>query len=302
MLRAMFQFLRVTSLFLFCCCALHAAAEEPAPASSSASTETVDPDVLRKVRKLIRGTLSEDNAERDKSWTDIRDMGNLITPGLLEIARDKATPQPMLRSILIALGDSKDPRSGPALLELLASNDVNIRKGAARALGDSGYKSGVIQLEAMGSNPKEDDEVRLFAAASAAKLGSAPALEHLKTLMKSPQPEIRSRAVFALGKFGGIAQVDAVAAALKDADVSVREDAVEALHRIKNRKAQGALIDAISDADFHVRNAAMQALRDTTHQKFENEAKAWQDWWAKHKDDAEPAPQMKIKKFEKNEF
>lgn len=302
MFRAMLRCRYLPILLLSCACALNAAAEERAPETRGASSEPVDPEVLRKVRKLIRGTLSEDAAEREKSWTGIRDMGNLITPGLLEIARNKETPPAMLRSILIALGDSKDPRSGPALIELLDSSDANQRKGAARALGDSGFKAGVSKLEALAANPKEDEEVRLFAASSAAKLGSASALENLKGLMKSDKPEIRSRAVFALGKFGGASAAGAVATALKDADVSVREDAVEALRRIKNRKAQGALIDATADADFHVRNAAMQALRDATQQKFENDPKQWLDWWAKHKDDAEPAETMKIKKFDKNEF
>src|SRR5579862_1061163 len=82
-----------------------------------------DPDVLRKVKKLIQGTLSSDEAEREKAWNQLRDMGNLAVPGLIGVFRQKSTTPAEVGSILIALGDSKDPRAGPALLELLTSSD-----------------------------------------------------------------------------------------------------------------------------------------------------------------------------------
>src|SRR5260221_13977748 len=100
-------------------------APEPKPAEAE-----VDPDVLRKVRKLIRGTLAEDSAEREKAWNGLKNMGNLAVPGLLGLYRQKDTTVEMVRSILIALGDSKDPRAGPALVELLGNKEPSIRRDA----------------------------------------------------------------------------------------------------------------------------------------------------------------------------
>ena len=257
------------------------------------SEEPIDPDVLRKVRKLVKGTLAEDVKEREKAWNDIREMGNLVTPGLVELCKLKETTPAMSQSILIALGDSKDPRAGPALADLLKSSEAFIRKGAARAMGDCQYKAGLPQLESAALNEKEDEDVRLFTAVAGAKLGSDKALGVLNALTKSEKSEIRSRAVFALGKYGGIARVAVIESALGDADDSVREDAVEALRLLKEKPAWAGLIKATSDANFRIRGTAMDALRELTKQKIDNEPKLWQEWWEKHKDDSESPPESK---------
>jgi HEAT repeat protein len=246
--------------------------------------EEIDPDVLRKVRKLINGTISADTAEHEAAWKGLKDMGNLAVPGLLGLYRQKETTPEMIRSILIALGDSKDPRAGPALLEVLASKDAMVRRDAARAIGDSNYKPGVKPLEKVATDPKEEEEVRLFAAVGAAKIGSETALQVLESLMETKRPENRSRAVFALGKYGGLPQLTVISKALADSDQSVREDAVEALRLMgKNQKqAWGFLVKATEDEDYKVRNNAMDALRELTDQKFE-QPKQWQEWWPKAK-------------------
>src|SRR5205823_1603167 len=109
----------VLALFVF-------AAFFGAAAAAGESEEPIDPDVLRKVRKLVKGTLAEDTKEREKAWNDIREMGNLVTPGLVELCKLKETTPAMSQSILIALGDSKDPRAGPALADLLKSPEAFI--------------------------------------------------------------------------------------------------------------------------------------------------------------------------------
>src|SRR6185503_14140973 len=127
------------------------------------------------------------------------------------------TPE-MMRSILIALGESKDLRAGPALVEILNADDPLVRQDAARAIGDSRYKAGAPALEKLAADSKQNEDVRLYAAIAGAKLESAACLDVLKTLLASERPELRSRAVFALGKHGGIKQIDVIAKALEDKD------------------------------------------------------------------------------------
>ena len=268
--------------------------------AAAESDEPLDPDVLRKVRKLVKGTLAEDSKEREKAWNEIRDMGNLVTPGLLELCKQNDTTPAMSQSILIALGDSKDPRAGPALVDLMKSSEPHVRKGAARAMGDCRFKAGLPVLESTAENEKEDEEVRLFAAVAGAKMNSAKAIGALLSLVKSPTPQVRSRAVFALGKYGGIAQAGAIEKVLDDADDSVREDAVEALRLLAEKPAWPGLIKAAHDANFRIRGSAMDALRQLTKQKFDNDPKLWQEWWEKHKDDP-AAKSAKDKKREKQE-
>jgi HEAT repeat protein len=243
--------------------------------------EEIDPDVLRKVRKLVQATLSTEEAEREKGWKGLRDMGNLAVPGLLALYRQKLATPEMMNSIVIALGDCRDARSGPALLEILASDHKSLRRDAARAIGESNYKAGKPALEKVAQDAQEDEDVRLYAAIAGAKLGSDECLKILEVLYGSQRPEVRSRVIFALGKYGGVARIPVVEKALGDNDSSVREDAVEALRLIDKKDAWGPLVKATADQEYKVRNAAMDALRQLTKKKIENDPKAWQDWWAK---------------------
>jgi HEAT repeat protein len=240
-------------------------ATEPPRAESDAPEQ--DPDVLRKIRKLIRNTLSQDVEDREKAWKELRDMGNLAVPGLLELYRRKETTPEMVRSILIALGDTKDPRAGPALVEVLGSPDPLVRRDAARAIGDSNYKAGLPALKKRFADAQEPEEVRLFAATAAAKLGSPEALETLRELAAAQAPATRTRAVFALGKYGGAAQLKLVAAALGDPEATVRADAVEALRLIGGPEAAAAVLRALTDADHQIRGRALDALKSLTNRK-----------------------------------
>ena len=259
-------------------------AAEPDPAPVPATAESVDPDVLRKVRKLVKGTLSEIEGERETAWKGLKDMGNLAVPGLLGLYHQKETTPEMVRSILIAFGDSKDMRAGPALVEMLESKEPSIRRDAARSLGESGYPAGRKALEKVAGNEKEDEEVRLFAAVAAAKLGGESGLAVLAALLKSAKPEIRSRAVFGLGKHGGVAQVPVIESALGDSERDVREDAIGALRALGKKECWGPLVKATADNDYKIRSAAMDALQELTKAHVDNTPKAWQEWWAKQGD------------------
>jgi len=263
---------------------LHAA-EPPAVAESAdkpaSSKDAVDPEVLSKVRKLITDTLSTDQAVREAAWNGLKNMGNLGLPGLVALCRQKETTPEMLRSVLIALGDTKDPRAAPALTEQLSSKDARIRRDAARALGDCGCRDAAPALDKLAGDAAEEEDVRLFAATAGARLASAQALKILVELARSPRAETRSRAVFALGKYGGVEQAAIAAKALDDTDRDVREDAVAALRLLQKKEAWGPLVQATADSDFKVRNAAMDALRELTGQQIGNDPAAWKAWWAK---------------------
>jgi HEAT repeat protein len=166
-------------------------------------------------------------------------------------------------------------------VELLTSSEKSVRVATARSMGDIEYKGGVPALMKLAQDPKEEEEVRLFSAASAGKMGNADALKVLGELLKSPHPEIRSRAVFWLGKCGAVKEVASIEGVLSDKDQSVREDAVEALRLLKKEAAWPGLLKAVEDEDYKVRNAAMDALKELTGENIDKNPQAWQDWWKK---------------------
>lgn len=236
-------------------------------------------DVLRKVRKLLQGTLSE--TESEAAWKDLRDMGNLAVPGLLELYRQKKATPEMIPNLLLVLGDSKDPRAEPVLLEILNSDDAQTRAQAARAIAEANCKPARPALEKLAVNSNENIDVRLAAAQAGAKFGSGDCLKVLQELALSPRAEVRSRAIYGLGRHGGLEQAATIEKALEDADSSVREDAVEGLRMLGKKEVWGALVKAAGDKDYKVRAAAMDALRQLTRQKIENDPEAWRKWRAK---------------------
>jgi HEAT repeat protein len=295
-------------------------ADDPPP---KAEITQADPEVIAKIRKLIRNTLKEDAGDREKAWKELKEMGNLAVPGLIGVYRGEGCTPEMTMSILIAMGDSKDPRVGPALVEILENKDDNVRITAARAIGDSKSKDPNVlkALKKRYEDAKEPEEVRLHAAVSAAKLGNLESLEALKKLIKAEKPLIRTRAVHALGKYGRQKQIKTIVEALKDTDPGVREDTVEALRLLANNKdahskaKEGqrhteedviiveSLIAQLNDEDYKVRGVVMDALRDITGQKFGNEMKEWQTWWEQDnpKSDKKSEPKDSEKKDGKSE-
>ncbi|MBE7467156.1 MAG: HEAT repeat domain-containing protein [Planctomycetes bacterium] len=251
----------------------------PAPAEAAVTEEPADPDMVRKVKRLIRATLEEEKEARDAAWKELREMGNLIVPGLVALFRAEGTTDDEVRSILIALGDSKDPRSGPALVEVLEHKNPKIRRDAARALGNSKYKAAVPALAKHFDAAGEDEDVRLYAAIAAAQLGSDTGYGALKALMGSEQEAVRTRAVFALGQHGGKARAADVALALKDSSPMVRKDAADILRRMKAETVTGALVEACGDEDYKVRAEIVKALKELTGQSHDT-PEDWKKWWS----------------------
>lgn len=278
--------MKLLAAFLLVSLALPAALHAGEPAGA----EEIDPDVLRKVRKLINGTLSDDAAERETAAAGLKDMGNLAVPGLIALSQKSETNPGMMASIILALGDAKDSRAAPALIKLLEHAEPTARRNAARALGDSGNVAAASALQKVAENEAEKEDVRLFAATSGLRLGNDPSAKVLAKLAASEKPEIRSRAVFNLGKFGGGKERAAIEKAISDPEASVREDGVEALRLLGKPDGLAGLVKATQDGEYKVRNAAMDALRELTEQKIENDPKAWQTWWEKQPKTAdEPA-------------
>jgi len=135
---------------------------------------------------------------------------------------------------------------------------------AAKALGtlDGAPRETVVPalVTALG-HPQSD--VRRAAARSLGQIG-ADSLAGLRGAMQNSDVTIRLTAIEALGWIGA-AGIDDLAAALKDTDARVRLRAAREIGR--NAKSAGstavndALVDATADADLRVRDEAVRALR-----------------------------------------
>jgi hypothetical protein len=257
----------------------------------------VEPEVIRRVGKIIQRTLSKELEERQEAWKQLKDMGNLAVPGLSALYDDRETTPEMKQSILLALGDSQDARAGPALVEILGKPDPAQQIGACRALERCGYKPAVPALQALLARPSAEleEDLRLFAARAAVKLGGLASAQDLIALLTSGNPQIRARAAFALGdalhvhgkpnaesppelaewrKKAGAA----LRGLIRDEHRGVREDAVEALRVLGDGQGLQGLVAYLGDTDYKIRSAAMAYLEELSGESQDNEA-AWTTWW-----------------------
>jgi HEAT repeat protein len=164
----------------------------------------------------------------------------------------------------------RNPKAVPALREMLRHGNTSHGNksqafAAAVALGQMGADAGEVAPALIEALHSTDADVRRAAARSLGQLGKA-AFRSFKeaNVLHDPDPEARREVVEALGWMGPVA-VPALIAALKDKDSSpaVRRAAARALGRLGTaaQSALSALETAASDSQEDVRTAAAKALR-----------------------------------------
>ncbi len=151
-------------------------------------------------------------------------------PALLEMLRNGASPEPYLAATALGQMQPEAAAVAPGLIAALHSSDGDVRRAAARSLGQLGK-------------------------AAFPALGQAKALE-------DPDPEARRLVIEALAWMGPQA-VNPLIAALKDKSAEVRRAAARALGNLgaDAHSALPALEAAVSDPDETVRDAGFKARR-----------------------------------------
>ncbi|MCI0350919.1 MAG: HEAT repeat domain-containing protein, partial [Acidobacteriales bacterium] len=142
--------------------------------------------------------------------------------------------------------------------QLLKSEDSNVRRKAAEALGEIGTEGAVAALiEAL---KDEDSDVRVRSAEVLGRIGGEQAVAALIEDLKSADSSVRWNAALALRGIGGEQAVAALIEDLKSADSDARGKAAMALGRIGGERAVSALIEALKSADSDARGKAAVAL------------------------------------------
>jgi HEAT repeat protein len=126
---------------------------------------------------------------------------------------------------LIAIGS---PAVDP-LIAALASSDRQVRRAAARILGEIGDPAAVAPLIRALRDPYTT--MRTVAGTALVKIG-LPAVEPLIAVLEDADLRVREGAAVSLGKIGDARAVDPLIAMLEDADVRVRSTATDALQRL----------------------------------------------------------------------
>ena len=136
---------------------------------------------------------------------DLIEMGPAAVPTLIEIAADADSGRPGAHEAAVTavrvLGEIRDPRAEPVLIELLRGADnLNVRARAAAALGAVG---GPLALPALCSALGDDEwQVRAQAASSLGALGDRGSVAALSAAVEDESWWVRRNCAEALGELG----------------------------------------------------------------------------------------------------
>jgi len=183
-----------------------------------------------------------------------------------------SSTDPVLRAEACrVLGEHKDKVSAPKVIELLKDEDTDVRKQAARALGNFEDLAAVEPLAAFYAQEQVED-VADAGVKSLIALGDS-SVQPLLGLARAGRVWVRAGAARALGKLKARAAVDQLIWMLDDREPDVRIAAVHALREIGDERGTEALARAVEDEDPDVEGAAEKALSGEGYEEQLDKAK-----------------------------
>ncbi len=162
------------------------------------------------------------------------------------------------RALAKALAAIGPPAANP-LLRLLSSDDSELRRWAAVALGEIGDQKAVDPL--LGMLEDSRSEVRKAASLALGEIGDVRAVPGLVQALANRDLETRRAAAEALGAIGAEGAMDALATAVRDQSELVQLSAIGALGKIGGLPAAAFLRSAAAGPRKAVCEAAIAALK-----------------------------------------
>ncbi len=157
------------------------------------------------------------------------------------------------------LSQMKDPHATPALIVALSDRDIQVRAGAARALGLMRAADAVKEL---GRVVKDDPDPQVTQSAAMALgfISDPAAVEPLVEALKKGAPGTRLSACQALANLKSPAAIPALRETLKDPSPQMRRMALQTLGEIGDPAAIPDIRPLLRDKDFSLQVAAVLSL------------------------------------------
>ena len=144
-------------------------------------------------------------------------------------------------------------------VEKLASEEIEIRKSAAQALGELHSERGTAALiEAVHTDPA----IAVTALQAIGRSGSMAAFDSLVDLLATPDKSVRRAAANTLKALSGPEMSSRLCGLVTSVDPNVREAAVRIIGSLRTPDCEAAVIACCEDADELVRIAALEQLPD----------------------------------------
>jgi len=274
--------------------------------------------INQKVKKAITDLENKKGNIQREAKKDLISWGADSVEPLIAVVRDwEHEPADLRVACVDILGEIKDKRAVPVIIDAANENRMTMKYSAARALGNIGDKRAAPVLIKL-LNDKEW-QVRLYATEALGKIGDISGARPLANLLLAdPNDKVRLAAIEALDKLNARTEYKTVLEAFSDNDPQIRSYAVElsaswtvkeampaimgmlksdrsntvrascahTLGIFANYSAVPALIDALSDDYKDVRIYALDSLKKMSNQNYGSDKEAWSHWFELNKDKA----------------
>ncbi len=186
---------------------------------------------------------------------------------------------------MYAVRSLQDERVDKALLKMLSDKEPEVVAGAARILGERRALEAGAALTKLFEKSKDKDVRRAaIDAVARIRVGDKAWVEELIALSKSDDPEVRNLALTQLGQTTDQTHLERLVGALEDTNWSTRLAALEALEKMRTTESVTAIVNRMGKEEGRLLSEFAQALWRLTGQPFQEDAKAWANWWANSKD------------------
>lgn len=200
---------------------------------------------------------------------------------------------------VFALLAGRDVVEAKKLQKELANKELEVRRAAARVIGERRLKELEPELRKMLEKGRQPEDKRLAIATLGAILkGSDPWLEELAEFARDPDRDVRNAAVEQIGHGKWRPQIEVLAAALDHADWSTRCCAVDALLEMKDKKVVPLLIARMPQDPGRLSKRIAEVLWELTAQPFGEDHVAWSTWWKEAGEKFEIASAAQLAKAE----
>lgn len=174
-------------------------------------------------------------------------------------AKLKSTDASERRQGAELLGQGRNPKGAPALMNALADESPAVRQAAADALGLMTWRPASPKLSQMLLEDKESS-VRQQAAISLSYIMDPAAGPALSKALKDDEPSVRYAALHTISVLKYAPAEEQVADLLASKDANMRRGAIAALGNLKAAKSGAAIVAALADEDRFVKTEAIKAI------------------------------------------
>ena len=176
-----------------------------------------------------------------------------------------------------ALGQIGSSQTIDELINLLTDESRKVTATAAIALGN--YRHPIASQKITEAFATVSPQVRVHLVYALSRINDIIAVPFLIEQLPKQTPEVRASIVLALGKLRDAHALESILLTANDKDEIVRANAVYALGSFYSPKTMNTLIAALDDPVERVREGASEALIHLSGVNFGTSKSQWSGWW-----------------------